>query len=94
MDLEFGLPIQVRDTALSIKDNVARENINREYFVRNAEEEVMIPIYAINIIKFSDNVNMFCVKVAISRDNLHSLITYLFSSPFFFFYNLKIIMLS
>lgn len=40
LDLEFGLPIKVRDTALAIKDNVAQEDGNREYFINNAEEEM------------------------------------------------------
>lgn len=35
-----GLPIQVRDTALGLKDSVARGHINNTFQVKMAEEEV------------------------------------------------------
>lgn len=40
LDLEYGLPIQVRDQALNIKDNIAKSDVNKEYFIQNAEKQV------------------------------------------------------
>nr|CAG4636212.1 EOG090X0770 [Eubosmina coregoni]SVE69833.1 EOG090X0770 [Eubosmina coregoni] len=40
LDLEYGLPIQVRDQALSIKDNIAKSDVNKEYFIQNAEKHL------------------------------------------------------
>ena len=40
LDLEYGLPIQVRDQALNIKDNIAKSDVNKEYFIQNAEKHV------------------------------------------------------
>jgi len=40
LDLEFGLPIQVRDNALKVKDNLPRNEVNKEYFVQNLEKQV------------------------------------------------------
>ncbi|GMS96195.1 hypothetical protein PENTCL1PPCAC_18370, partial [Pristionchus entomophagus] len=36
-DLEFGLPVQVRDHALQITDDLPKEGVNRDYFVQNQE---------------------------------------------------------
>ncbi len=41
LDLEYGLPIQVRDQALNLKDNIAKSDVNKEYFIQNAERQVM-----------------------------------------------------
>ena len=40
LDLEYGLPIQVRDQALGVKDNIAKSDVNKEYFIQNAEKQV------------------------------------------------------
>nr|CAG4647089.1 EOG090X0770 [Megafenestra aurita]SVE92423.1 EOG090X0770 [Megafenestra aurita] len=40
LDLEYGLPIQVRDQALNIKDNIAKSDVNKEYFIQNAEKQL------------------------------------------------------
>lgn len=40
LDLEYGLPIQVRDQALNIKDNIAKSDVNKEYFIQNAEKQM------------------------------------------------------
>ena len=37
-----GLPIQVRDTALGLKDTIARGHINNTFQVKMAEEDVCI----------------------------------------------------
>ncbi|GAB6018879.1 RNA binding motif protein 22 [Chamberlinius hualienensis] len=37
LDLEYGLPIQVRDTALKIVDDLPKSEVNQEYFTQNLE---------------------------------------------------------
>lgn len=37
LDLEFGLPTQVRDTVMNIQDGVPRSDVNREFFVQSVE---------------------------------------------------------
>ncbi|XP_072165118.1 pre-mRNA-splicing factor RBM22-like [Diadema setosum] len=40
LDLEYGLPIQVRDAALSIKDEMPKSDVNKEYYSQNIEREI------------------------------------------------------
>ena len=40
LDLEFGLPVQVRDTALGLEDNAPRSDVNKEYFAQNMDAHV------------------------------------------------------
>ena len=40
LDLEFGLPVQVRDEALQITDTIPKGQVNKEFFTQNAEAEV------------------------------------------------------
>jgi pre-mRNA-splicing factor RBM22/SLT11 len=40
LDLEYGLPVQVRDTALAIESGAPSSDINREYFAQNMEEKL------------------------------------------------------
>lgn len=35
-----GLPIQVRDTGLAIKEDIPRSDVNKEYYTQNIEREV------------------------------------------------------
>jgi len=37
LDLEYGLPVQVRDQALAINENMPRSSVNKEYFNHQAE---------------------------------------------------------
>jgi len=37
LDLEYGLPTQVRDTALALKNEAPSSDINREYYAQNME---------------------------------------------------------
>ncbi len=37
--MEFGLPIQVRDSALKVKDNLPRNEVNKEYYIQNLESQ-------------------------------------------------------
>ncbi|KAH8928878.1 hypothetical protein BT69DRAFT_1346340 [Atractiella rhizophila] len=40
LDLQFGLPVQVRDTALGLKNQAPTSDINREYFAQNMDGKV------------------------------------------------------
>jgi pre-mRNA-splicing factor RBM22/SLT11 len=40
LDLQFGLPTQVRDTALGVKKQAPTSDINREYFAQNIENAI------------------------------------------------------
>ena len=44
-DLEFGLPVQVRDHGLSIKDNLPQSDVNKEYFLQNVDNQVCVCVY-------------------------------------------------
>lgn len=35
LDLEYGLPIQIRDMALKLKDEIPRSDVNKEYYIQN-----------------------------------------------------------
>ncbi len=43
LDLEYGLPTQVRDTALALKNEAPSSDINREYYAQNMEGKVRYP---------------------------------------------------
>lgn len=36
----LGLPIQVRDAGLSLKDEMPKSDVNKEYYTQNMEREV------------------------------------------------------
>ncbi|KZO97846.1 hypothetical protein CALVIDRAFT_479374 [Calocera viscosa TUFC12733] len=40
LDLEYGLPTQVRDTALGVKGDAPSSEINREYYAQNMEAKM------------------------------------------------------
>jgi len=40
LDLEYGLPIQVRDAALKVQDKLPKSDVNREYFLQNADSQL------------------------------------------------------
>lgn len=40
LDLEYGLPIQVRDAALKIKDDLPKSDVNKEFYIQNMERDV------------------------------------------------------
>lgn len=42
LDLEYGLPIQVRDAALRIADDLPKSEVNKEFFVQNLDTAVCI----------------------------------------------------
>lgn len=43
-----GLPIQVRDTGLAIKEDIPRSDVNKEYYTQNMEREVFFFIAALS----------------------------------------------
>lgn len=40
LDLEYGLPVQVRDAALKVKDELPKSVVNKEYFNQQVEKEL------------------------------------------------------
>ncbi|VDK17376.1 unnamed protein product [Anisakis simplex] len=42
LDLEFGLPVQVRDHALQIDDDMPKQGANRDFYVQNQERELAL----------------------------------------------------
>ncbi|XP_005190430.1 pre-mRNA-splicing factor RBM22 [Musca domestica] len=40
LDLEYGLPIQVRDAALKVADNLPQSDVNKEYYIQNIDREL------------------------------------------------------
>lgn len=42
LDLEYGLPTQVRDTALALDGGAPTSDINREYYAQNMEGKVRV----------------------------------------------------
>lgn len=40
LDLEYGLPIQVRDAALKVADNMPQSDVNKEYYIQNIDAQL------------------------------------------------------
>ncbi|KAL3876727.1 hypothetical protein ACJMK2_034528 [Sinanodonta woodiana] len=40
LDLEYGLPVQVRDEALKIHENMPKSDVNKEYYTQNMDREI------------------------------------------------------
>ncbi|XP_037947283.1 pre-mRNA-splicing factor RBM22-like [Teleopsis dalmanni] len=40
LDLEYGLPIQVRDAALKVVDSLPQSDVNKEYYIQNIDREL------------------------------------------------------
>ena len=40
VDLEYGLPVKLRDHALNIKDSGPKSDVGREYHLQNMNKEV------------------------------------------------------
>lgn len=40
LDLEYGLPIQVRDAALKVADQIPQSDVNKEYYIQKIEAEL------------------------------------------------------
>lgn len=41
LDLEYGLPTQVRDAALKIQDDLPQSDVNKEYYIQNIDMQVL-----------------------------------------------------
>ena len=61
LDLQYNLPVQVRDTALNITNDAPRSEINREYFAQNIEGKVNAKFY----ILYSRNFILFLLHCEI-----------------------------
>lgn len=56
LDLEYGLPVQVRDTALSINthDSIPKSDVNKEYFAEEHDRKVCVfSVARVSILKKS-----------------------------------------
>lgn len=42
LDLEFGLPTQVRDAALKINDEIPQSDVNKEFYLQNVEKQLAL----------------------------------------------------
>ena len=42
LDLEYGLPTQVRDAALKIADEIPQSEVNKEYYLQNVEKQLTL----------------------------------------------------
>ena len=40
LDLEYGLPVKLRDHAMNIKDSTPKSDVGREYHLQNMSKEV------------------------------------------------------
>ncbi|ESP03876.1 hypothetical protein LOTGIDRAFT_110063 [Lottia gigantea] len=40
LDLEYGLPVQVRDAALRVQDSLPKSDVNKEFYMQNVEREI------------------------------------------------------
>lgn len=40
LDLEYGLPIQVRDAALKVVEQMPQSDVNKEYYIQNIDKEL------------------------------------------------------
>jgi len=49
--LVTGLPVQVRDAALKVADEMPKSDVNKEFYTQNAEREVNA--YHVNLLKKS-----------------------------------------
>lgn len=40
LDLEYGLPVQVRDSVMAIKQELPKDEVNREYYNQNLDKQI------------------------------------------------------
>lgn len=40
LDLEYGLPVQVRDSVLAIKQDLPKDEVNREYYNQSLDKQI------------------------------------------------------
>ncbi len=41
-DLEYGLPVQARDSVLNVTDTLPKSDVGREYYLQNMEQKVRV----------------------------------------------------
>lgn len=59
LDLEYGLPIQIRDMALKIKDDIPRSDVNNEYFIQNVVSSIILIMK--KILSYAHDAVLFCM---------------------------------
>ena len=59
LDLEYHLPTQVRDTALSVTNEAPTSEINREYYAQNQEAKVRWCL-GVKIVVFANVLRAVC----------------------------------
>ena len=67
-DLEYGLPVQVRDQALGVKDNLPQSDVGREYYLQNMEKEVGHVMVAIVIIVLLCSIHVVSTAAVSNRE--------------------------
>ena len=67
LDLEYGLPVQVRDQALGIKDDIPKSDVNKEYMIQNAEQEVSTKTTLSDSIMKSGHLSTSRIKCLLNR---------------------------
>ncbi len=41
-DLEYGLPVQARDSVLNVTDTLPKSDVGRKYYLQNMEQKVRV----------------------------------------------------
>ncbi len=41
-DLEYGLPVQARDSVLNVTDTIPKSDVGREYYLQNVDKKVLV----------------------------------------------------
>ena len=57
LDLEYGLPTQVRDTALAVQNEAPTSDINREYYAQNMESKVCC-LSTVDVLRCSSRIQL------------------------------------
>ena len=67
-DPEYGLPVQVRDQALGVKDNLPQSDVGREYYLKNMEKEVGHVMVAMVIIVLLCSIHVVSTAAVSNRE--------------------------
>ena len=67
MRIANGLAVQVRDHALSIKDNLPQSDVNKEYFLQNMDKQVSLSTCIICPITVPSHLHVQCILYLIEE---------------------------